>query len=46
LVSHIHARGVDPEEAARRILNLAAQMMRVGSSGCNGLPALDLGSDC
>src|ERR1700730_739195 len=46
LVSNIHARGVDPEEAARRILNLAAQMMRVGSSGCHGLPALDLGSDC
>jgi ethanolamine ammonia-lyase small subunit len=44
LVSNIHARGIDPQEAARRILNLAAQMMKVGSSGCDRLPAL--GSAC
>jgi ethanolamine ammonia-lyase small subunit len=34
LVSNIHARGVDPEQAAIRILNLAAHMMKVGASGC------------
>lgn len=44
LVSNIHARGVDPQQAARRILDLAAHMMKVGSSGCNRLPAL--GSAC
>jgi ethanolamine ammonia-lyase small subunit len=33
LVSNIHARGVSPEQAAARILNLAAQMMRNGASG-------------
>ena len=33
LISNIHARGVPPEQAAGRILALAAQMMRAGSSG-------------
>jgi ethanolamine ammonia-lyase small subunit len=33
LVSNIHARGVSPEQAATRILNLAAQMVRNGASG-------------
>lgn len=34
LISNIHARGVTSTQAAARILNLAAQMMTVGSSGC------------
>jgi ethanolamine ammonia-lyase small subunit len=33
LISNIHARGVSTEEAARRILNLAAQMMAAAKSG-------------
>src|SRR5271156_271128 len=33
LISNIHARGLDPESAAHRILNLAAQMMASNSSG-------------
>ena len=33
LISNIHARGVSPDEAARRILDLAAQMMAARSSG-------------
>jgi len=33
LISNIHARGVPPEAAAERILNLAAQMMRQQASG-------------
>ena len=33
LISNIHARGLDPESAAHRILNLAAQMMAANSSG-------------
>src|SRR5262245_9859805 len=33
LISNVHARGVSHEEAARRILALAEQMMRVRSSG-------------
>jgi ethanolamine ammonia-lyase small subunit len=33
LVSNIHARGLSPQEAAGRILNLAAQMMKLNSSG-------------
>jgi ethanolamine ammonia-lyase small subunit len=33
LISNIHARGVSPEIAAARILNLAAQMMSQGTSG-------------
>jgi ethanolamine ammonia-lyase small subunit len=33
LISNIHARGVGHEEAARRILGLAAKMMRVQASG-------------
>jgi ethanolamine ammonia-lyase small subunit len=33
LISNIHARGLDPESAASRILNLAAQMMATSSSG-------------
>jgi ethanolamine ammonia-lyase small subunit len=33
LISNIHARGLDPESAAYRILNLAAQMMAANNSG-------------
>jgi ethanolamine ammonia-lyase small subunit len=33
LVSNIHARGVSPEEAARRVLALAAQYRTAGRSG-------------
>jgi ethanolamine ammonia-lyase small subunit len=33
LISNIHARGTNPQDAALRILNLAAQMMQVGASG-------------
>jgi ethanolamine ammonia-lyase small subunit len=33
LISNIHARGLSPWEAAARILNLAAQMMKSNSSG-------------
>lgn len=34
LISNIHARGVGAEEAAERILELAARMMKTGVSGC------------
>jgi ethanolamine ammonia-lyase small subunit len=34
LISNIHSRGVGAENAADRILELAARMMRVGISGC------------
>jgi len=34
LISNIHARGVGTEQAARRILNLAASMMKTQTSGC------------
>ena len=34
LISNIHARGVGPEQAAQRILNLAASMIRTSKSGC------------
>jgi ethanolamine ammonia-lyase small subunit len=46
LISNIHARGLSARVAAARILNLATQMMRTGSSGCTlreELPALDGG---
>lgn len=33
LISNIHVRGVSPDEAARRILDLVAQMMSVQKSG-------------
>src|SRR6202158_3911346 len=33
LISNIHARGVSPEQAARRILNLAASMLKTEKSG-------------
>ncbi|MGA9040975.1 MAG: ethanolamine ammonia-lyase subunit EutC [Terriglobales bacterium] len=33
LISNIHARGVDPNQAAARILNRTAQMMKTGNSG-------------
>ena len=33
LISNIHARGINPEDAAVRILNLAAQMIKLGTSG-------------
>jgi ethanolamine ammonia-lyase small subunit len=34
LISNIHARGVSPKQAADRILNLAASMMKTQKSGC------------
>jgi ethanolamine ammonia-lyase small subunit len=34
LISNIHARGVSTEQAAQRILNLAASMMKAQESGC------------
>ena len=34
LISNIHARGVSPENAAQRILNVAALMMKTHKSGC------------
>jgi ethanolamine ammonia-lyase small subunit len=34
LISNIHARGVSIEQAAQRILNLAASMMNTQKSGC------------
>jgi ethanolamine ammonia-lyase small subunit len=34
LISNIHARGVSTEQAAQRILNLAASMMKTQRSGC------------
>ncbi|MGA2236413.1 MAG: ethanolamine ammonia-lyase subunit EutC [Terriglobales bacterium] len=34
LISNIHARGVSTEQAAQRILNLAASMMKTHKSGC------------
>jgi ethanolamine ammonia-lyase small subunit len=33
LISNVHARGLSSQEAAGRILNLAAQMMKTGMSG-------------
>jgi ethanolamine ammonia-lyase small subunit len=44
LISNIHARGLNPHNAAARILNFAAQMMQAGMSGFTlreYLPALD-----
>lgn len=35
LISNIHSRGVGPHDAAVRILNLATQLMKMGTSGCN-----------
>jgi ethanolamine ammonia-lyase small subunit len=46
LISNIHARGVNTEQAAQRILNLAASMMKTHMSGCQlreELPILDAG---
>ena len=43
LISNIHARGVSTEQAAQRILNLGASMMKTHTSGCHlreELPAL------
>jgi ethanolamine ammonia-lyase small subunit len=34
LISNIHRRGVSPEQAAQRILDLAASMMKTHKSGC------------
>jgi ethanolamine ammonia-lyase small subunit len=34
VISNIYARGLNPQEAATRILNFAAQMMKMGTSGC------------
>ncbi len=34
LISNIHARGISTEQAAQRILNLAASMMKTNKSGC------------
>ena len=44
LISNIHDRGVRPDAAASRILNLAAQMMKAETSGSElreQLPALE-----
>jgi ethanolamine ammonia-lyase small subunit len=41
LISNIHARGVGHEEAARRILALAAKMLRMQSSGVDVKEELD-----
>jgi ethanolamine ammonia-lyase small subunit len=44
LISNIHDRGMRPDAAARRILNLAAQMMKAKTSGSQvreELPALE-----
>src|ERR1700730_7478201 len=44
LISNIHPRGVSTQPAASRILNLAAQMMAVSTSGCvlrEEVPTLD-----
>ena len=41
LISNIHARGVSPERAAQRILDLAASMLKTQKSGFQlreGLP--------
>jgi ethanolamine ammonia-lyase small subunit len=35
LISNIHARGLSPQMAAKRILDLAARMMTAGTSGVN-----------
>lgn len=46
LVSNIHSRGIRPEPAAGRILNLAAQMMAEGASGYRireKLPGAEIG---
>jgi ethanolamine ammonia-lyase small subunit len=46
LISNVHSRGVPPEAAAGRILNLAAQMMRLQASGVElkeELPRAELG---
>jgi ethanolamine ammonia-lyase small subunit len=46
LISNIHARGVGPEAAATRILNLAARIIKAGLSGVQlreKLPALESG---
>jgi ethanolamine ammonia-lyase small subunit len=43
LISNIHARGVSTKQAADRILNLAAAMMKTQKSGCQlreDLPAV------
>ncbi len=40
LISNIHARGVSPEQAAARVLNLAAAMMKAQKSGCQLREAL------
>jgi len=45
LISNIHARGVTLAAAATRILNLAAQMMQAGASGCSVKESRHLGSD-
>jgi ethanolamine ammonia-lyase small subunit len=41
LISNIHARGTSPEEAARRVLGLAAQMIRKQISGVSIKETLD-----
>jgi len=40
LVSNIHSRGLSPEDGARRVLTLAAQMLEAGTSGYQLKPAL------
>jgi ethanolamine ammonia-lyase small subunit len=43
LISNIHARGVSPEAAAARILNLGAQIMKANSSGSRIKEELQIG---
>ncbi len=43
LLSNIHARGVSPEQAAQRILNLASAMMKNQTSGCQLREELAMG---
>jgi ethanolamine ammonia-lyase small subunit len=46
LISNIHARGIRAEDAATRILDLAAKMMEVECSGTRlGISAPMLGKD-
>jgi ethanolamine ammonia-lyase small subunit len=45
LISNIHARGETSAAAAARILNLAAQMMHAGASGCSVKEIRQLAND-
>lgn len=43
LISNIHSRGVSCEDAALRVLNLAAEMIKLGTSGCQLREQFSLG---